>query len=121
MQVLSAGPDHLNPAQAQLVDHLLEEDRPAQQRFDESDREVRADKGQHHSRQASTASYVCDARSRRYRGRHYRTVEQMSLPQSVPFAGSEDAPQNSLGPQQFGVRLDKRKCVPKHDGVSGFT
>lgn len=101
-------------AQAQFVDDLGEEGRPAQQRFEQAHVEVRAGQRQRDARQAGAAADVHDVRRRRDGLADGDAVEHVAIPDAVHLAGPHQAPLDALGRQQPRVDVRAAGLVPEH-------
>jgi len=80
VQRLGASSDHLDVVQAKVVDHLRQERRTSQERFDQRDAQVRALNRQHQAWQSGAGADVSHLDAVRDGFREDRTVEQVPVP-----------------------------------------
>jgi hypothetical protein len=100
--------------EAQLVDHLLQEPGPAQQRFQQGDLEVGPDQRQHHTREAGSRADVADVRTMVEGRRDLRAVEQVALPQPGDLARPQQPAVHSRTREQVGISPRLRPPSTKH-------
>ena len=109
-QLLGSAADHLDLVlETELLDDLVEEARPAQQRLDQRHPQVRPGDRQHHAGQAGARADVGHARRLRHQLGQHRAVEEVPLPQPGSLARADQAPDHALGREQLGVPLGERQ------------
>ena len=99
VDVLGARPEHGHLVESEVVDHLVEERRAAQQRLDQRHVEVRPGDRPHQARQAGARPDVGDRRTDRNPRHHHRAVQDVAVPEPRHFTRTDQPALDARGCQ----------------------
>lgn len=109
--LLRPRPADTDAVESEQIHAFFEEDRSAEKRFEQSDRQIRSHERQDDAGQPGAGAEIDHLGTDRDHLCRHRAVQEMPLPQSVHLAGTDEAPLNADITQKLGISLHGRQCV----------